>query len=312
MQGDIIYCVYGVHGGREEDVYFGTYRTRPEAEQQIAELHTREMHGANWAARHHDRGFVIREVVVDTTFEPPPHPKPRERYVVRTSPQTSPTGGWASTRVEVLRRSEGAGEPQKLCEYMRNHAMYQTFEPFRQGGRELALISRDYTRTAVLDLRSGEVIAEEEDTPYEDGTTGAGFCPVGFYVPDWWDVHDASVIPGSRFWTPEREQPSGDFGFVWGCIWGDDGSWKIQHLDLSRVQQGIIHREERFGYVELDCRQYVSPVFTPTLAEPTRPPFIQLSQSGGKWKAVFSVEMQFELATGEARDWRRHRIDNLE
>lgn len=32
------------------------------------------------------------------------------------------------------------------------------------------------------------------------------------------------------------ELPKGDFGFVWGCIWGDDSSWKVQYLDLSRIR----------------------------------------------------------------------------
>ena len=41
------------------------------------------------------------------------------------------------------------------------------------------------------------------------------------------------------------------FGFIAGCYWGDDSSWKIQYLDLSEVEKGIINREERFGYVEL-------------------------------------------------------------
>ncbi len=40
-------------------------------------------------------------------------------------------------------------------------------------------------------------------------------------------------------------------GFVSGCVWGDDSSWKTQYLDLSRVEDGFIRREERFGYIEL-------------------------------------------------------------
>ena len=42
-----------------------------------------------------------------------------------------------------------------------------------------------------------------------------------------------------------------NWGLVAGCIWGDDSSWKIQYLDLSRAAEGIIGREERFGYIEL-------------------------------------------------------------
>lgn len=42
-----------------------------------------------------------------------------------------------------------------------------------------------------------------------------------------------------------------EFGFVCGCVWGDDSSWKIQHLDLSQVEMGIVKRDDRYGYVEL-------------------------------------------------------------
>ena len=42
-----------------------------------------------------------------------------------------------------------------------------------------------------------------------------------------------------------------DWGFVAGCIWGDDSSWKIELLDLSQVDKGILKREDRFGYIEL-------------------------------------------------------------
>ncbi len=310
MRGDIVYRVYGVHGGRAKDYCFGAYRTRAAAEQQVARLQAREMNGRNWAEQYHDRGFVIREAVVGTDFEIPSLPKLRERYLIRTTPKPNGPGCWDSTVVEVLRRGEGAGEPEKLHEYVRTYGMLQTFEPFRQGGREFALISRDYTKTAVLDLASGEVIAEEADTPYADGSSGAGFCPVGFYVPDWWDLHDGSVIPGSEFWSQDCEWPTGDFGFVWGCHWGDDNSWKVQYLDLSRVQQGIIRREERFGYVELACDGYQSPVFIPALTMPTSPPsFIRVSRWEGEVKAVFAVEMEFELATGKALAWERHGMD---
>ena len=34
-------------------------------------------------------------------------------------------------------------------------------------------------------------------------------------------------------------------------MWGDDNSWKVQYLDLSRAADGILERDDRFGYVEL-------------------------------------------------------------
>ncbi|HZR71400.1 hypothetical protein [Bradyrhizobium sp.] len=186
--------------------------------------------------------------------------------------------------------------------------MFQTFEPFRQGDRELALISRDYTTTAVLDLTSGEVIAEEARGP-----NGNGFCPVGFYVPDWLDVLDESFIPGGKHWTADDEWPVGDFGFVWGCYWGDDSSWKVQHLDLSRVQQGVIARDERFGYIELATDGFRSPCLDPEPPQKrTSPPFIRVSKYQGITKVTFAVEMGFDLASGEAKEWRRLGIANYE
>jgi hypothetical protein len=104
-----------------------------------------------------------------------------------------------------------------VASYDRNYSMLQTFEPFRQGDRHYALVSRFYTGTTVLDLATGEIVAEEEHS-------GSGFCPVGFYVPDWWDMHDDTTLPGSMYWTADHEWPNGDFGFVWGCVWGDDSS----------------------------------------------------------------------------------------
>jgi hypothetical protein len=48
--------------------------------------------------------------------------------------------------------------------------------------------------------------------------------------------------------SPEGDYP---FGFVAGCVWGDDSSWKIQYLDLSAVEKGEIRRDARFGYIEM-------------------------------------------------------------
>ena len=72
----------------------------------------------------------------------------------------------------------------KLFEYERDYTLLQTFEPFRQRNRDLALISRDYTTTAVVDLESGSVIAEEIDGAGQDSVPLAstfrtgGMCTV--------------------------------------------------------------------------------------------------------------------------------------
>lgn len=53
-----------------------------------------------------------------------------------------------------------------------------------------------------MDLSTGEIIAGEKPD-------SGGFCPVGFYVPDWWDIHDGSLLPGSSGWSDDYEFPKG-------------------------------------------------------------------------------------------------------
>jgi len=308
MRGDVVYRVYGRHEGREKDAYFGAFRTVSLADAETVRLSS-GMYGQNWAEQYHNRGFVVREAVVESDFEIPPCPKPRDRYYVQETSVESGANTIAGTLVEVFRRADGGGEPTKVGEYKRDYDLLQTFEPFRQGGREFALISPQYTRTSVLDLATGRVIAAEPDS-------SSGFCPVGFYVPDWWDLHEGSIIPGSEYWDADFEWPSGEIGFVWGCCWGDDSSWKVQLLDLTRIQSGIILREERFGYVELAIDGYQSPCIEPEVAAPPRdaapPPFIQIRRRKGKTNVTFAVEMEFDLASGKSAEWQRQQIANLE
>ena len=132
-----------------------------------------------------------------------------------------------------------------------------------------------------MDLCTGEIVAAEE--PSENG-----FCPVGFYVPDWWDLHDGSKLPGSMHWRPaDDEWPSGDFGFVWGCVWGDDSSWKVQHLNLSRVSEGVILRDDRFGYLKLATNSKLLPR-----------DFIRCSSWQGERRVEFYIERGYNLTTG--------------
>lgn len=110
-------------------------------------------------------------------------------------------------------------------------------------------------------------------------------------MPDWWDLRDGKTLPGSYGWTPDYELPRGEFGFVWGCVWGDDSSWKVQYLDLSSVQMGRIIREERFGYIRLADH--------PKLKASE---FIDCSFYQGECTVTFAVEKSFNLAAGEQLD----------
>lgn len=189
----------------------GSFTDRAQAEEQLTRFQAQvaQAGGAN-------RRYWIEEIDTTGLFELPPKPTPRDRYTTRVT-ETSPPRTWKKVHVEVF------DQGRKVGEFDRNYNMLGTFEPFRQGDRDYALVSPHYTAISLMDLRTGEIIGGEEPN-------SNGFCPVGFYVPDWWDVHDGRVLPGSLWWTPDYEWPAGDFGFVWGCVWGDDSSWKVQHV----------------------------------------------------------------------------------
>ena len=222
--------------------------------------------------------YWIEEIDSTGLFEIPPRPTPRERFVVRVTEHPRPPGTWRRVAIDVLDGERAVGA------YERNYAMLQTFEPFRQGDRNFALVSSNYTATSIMDLATGEIIGGEQPD-------SGGFCPVGFYVPDWWDVHDATILPGTTHWSTDKEWPVGDFGFVWGCVWGDDSSWKVQYLDLACAADGVVSRDERFGYLEL-------------ASDPQRPPaeFIQVTKHSGDMRVRVSVLQEFDVGSGRRVD----------
>ncbi len=146
-----------------------------------------------------------------------------DKYTLKTSKFETGNGCWGHVKVEIFLYGKYVGE------YIRNYPdfSHETFYPFiQEDGQEYALYSKDYTCTRVMKLPECIDLCGEESDAY-------GFCPVEFYVPD--DKTKGFV---------------GNFGFVAGCIWGDDSSWKIEYLDLSKIKEGIFHREGRFGYFE--------------------------------------------------------------
>jgi len=151
-----------------------------------------------------------------------------EKYIVNGNKVVSKPGCWEINNVDIFQVDEN-GNKTKIGEYIRQYpSMFNTFVPFTQNGKEYALYSDDYTCTKVMELPSCKQIAGE--TPNE-----FGFCPVDFFVPE----------------EDEKVGLKGRFGFVAGCVWGDDSSWKIQYLDLSKISEGKLRRENRFGYIEL-------------------------------------------------------------
>lgn len=226
-------------------------------------------------------------------------------------------GTWNSIEVGVF-RTEGENEEQ-IGSYTRNYSsLFNTFCPFRRNDKDYALYSPDYTATRIMDLPSCRDLGGEE-------RSGAGFCPVDFYVPSYVEREYVTLddkvfkgrvnepkpedlLPRVTRYTPldkatgQRitvELPSYpvtpllyySFGFVAGCVWGDDSSWKIQYLDLSEADKGIVRRDERFGYIALPD--------TMSLKQAVIMTDYQYDPSDGDAHTItIAVQKRFDLRTG--------------
>ena len=235
---------------------------------------------------------------------------------------------WKYLNVGVFKVEEKVEE--QIGEYKRNYySLYNTFYHFQKDGKDFALYSPDYTVTRIMELPSCKDIGGEE--PGAGGFCPTDyFVPTYIEQETSWETISARGRIGSdtsirRVNNPDEEdlieslesrefnyQTTGElckittinrpltslnyyqFGFIAGCIWGDDSSWKIQYLDLSKVEKGIIEREERFGYIEL-------------LEDMTLKDAVRLSgykDESGEYKIHVQIKtMQtFDLVTGEIYD----------
>ena|SRR5271168_1763735 len=125
--------------------------------------------------------------------------------------------------VSVYQTNEN-GEKIKISQYDRDHHdFFNTFFPFRQDNKDYALISKHYSKTSIIELPSCKMVAEEPWSLKES------LCPMDFYVLE--------------------NNPT--IGFVAGCRYNDDTTYKIEYLDLTNITRGKILRDNRFGYIEL-------------------------------------------------------------
>ena len=185
-------------------------------------------------------------------------------FSVRQQVYASDTG--SSVLVEIYQGDV------KIGEYLRNclHYAAETFHPFKVADQWYALYARDFSATRIMRLPDCTDIGGEE-------ASAVGFCPSSFFVPryrvgfstiqDGFSKHRFSEI----LWPDdladgslEAEAQAGawelsdwtytPFAFVAGCLWGDDATWKVQYIDLSGAEDGVLIRQEKFGYVELPPR----------------------------------------------------------
>jgi hypothetical protein len=185
---------------------------------------------------------------------------------------------WKNIRIDVF-----DGENQ-IGSYLRNYGSFgtDTFCPFiGADDKWYAIYSEDYTATSIMSLPDCKRIGGENRDQW-------GFCPTGLHVPRYTE-YVVKAVPSEKLheypkenweriskdrikrsyeegknWeetVEPRETDSLNFlgnikydlrlGLVMGCIWGDDTSYKLQRLDLTQAHEGILKREESFGYLEL-------------------------------------------------------------
>src|ERR1700743_800626 len=99
MRGDIIYEVWAIgtesKTGEPKDTVFNTARTREEAEaKQAALLGETDWAGTGKSYKAYWDDFVIREKAIDTDFEIPSKPMPREKYYHSTEKVDNGKGHW--------------------------------------------------------------------------------------------------------------------------------------------------------------------------------------------------------------------------
>lgn len=195
---------------------------------------------------------------------------PHTPFSIEVSEIKNEPGVWDSTKVAIFRGEDFIGE------YIRNMSDYSksTFYPFMVAGAWYALYSADYTATRIMKLNEKSI----EDWCGEDSDPH-GFCPTEFYIPRY--IHTSpnafSVdcdIDQSTFdlymQSPNMvTTESCDFGFLSGCVWGDDSSWKLKYVDLSRVPEKELSITEKFGHWVLPDSLTLKECVTMTTWQPT-------------------------------------------
>jgi len=205
------------------------------------------------------------------------HYKPVEGTPFRleiSSVQNRP-GTWNSTKVSIYRDDDYDVKTNVyrkgilIGEYLRNYGSYafESFHPFQIDEEWYALYSAEYTATRVMKLHEDRI----EDWCGEESHAN-GFCPTEFYVPKFAQFRNKMEIQGKEteydYYMVDGDCEKDDFmegllspefvkleycnfGFLCGCVWGDDTSWKLRYIDLSQIPNKILAITDKFGYWEL-------------------------------------------------------------
>jgi hypothetical protein len=187
--------------------------------------------------------------------------------IVAETIQNQP-GIWDSEKVSIYRDNILVGE------YLRNYGNgVGTFYPFQLEDQWYALYSVSYTALRVMRLNTDHI----EDWCGEE-PVAHGFCPMEIYVPRYHTMTD-SVGVGDTIHEYEYSLVDNEvsvdeftaeglsvgckgtqycnFGFLGGCVWGDDSSMKLRYIDLKRVPFKELEITEKFGYWEIPNKMSV-------------------------------------------------------
>ncbi len=139
------------------------------------------------------------------------------------------------TRVGVF-EGDPFGPTTQIGEYTRNMEGTGPFQVFHQDGKAYALYNPNYTTTSVMSLSDCKLIASEPEDPH-----GIGYIPMEFHVP---------CSPQEKALDLKIsyvDHVNGRWGVISGCYWGAEWYSPIQYLDLSRIHEGVVTRDDRFG-----------------------------------------------------------------
>lgn len=170
-------------------------------------------------------------------------------------------GHWPTSALLIYR------DGMLLGGYRRLYSSFgkETFMPFCWQDQWYALYSANYTCTRVLRLNAESI----EDWCGEE-PAGGGFCPTEFHLPQVfiadigdstiWCLQDAGTYATYEAFLADADDHGGQvqypgFGFLCGCVWGDDSDWKLRYVDYSKVQDKVLVIDERFGYHPLPGRR---------------------------------------------------------
>jgi hypothetical protein len=197
--------------------------------------------------------------------------------VVQTFPSSK---GWEIQQIGIFEHNNTNNI--QIGSYLRNyHTFYNTFFAFKIDSEWFALYSPNYMETRVMKLIPTKDQKEPINNIYSPsdiydflnhcdfksnlrgcldlgGESIKEFCPTDYYIPPFilTESNDEVDITSDEIDDPYISPPDSayplrfrSFGFIGGCIWGDDTSCKIQMIDLEKAKEGIISRQESLGYL---------------------------------------------------------------